>query len=51
MDLESTNGTFLNDARLDAARYIELRENDVLKFGASTRDGAATSDMPAKCQL
>merc|ERR1712039_1145292 len=30
MDLESTNGTFLNGKRLDAARYHEMREGDVL---------------------
>ena len=29
MDLESTNGTFLNGERLAPARYVELREKDV----------------------
>lgn len=38
LDLDSTNGTFLNGKRIDAARYIELREKDVLKFGESTRE-------------
>mmetsp|Transcript_14134 Transcript_14134/g.42751 ORF Transcript_14134/g.42751 Transcript_14134/m.42751 type:complete len:289 (-) Transcript_14134:43-909(-) len=38
MDLGSTNGTFLNGAKLDPARYYELREKDVLKFGNSSRD-------------
>ena len=38
LDLESTNGTFLNGEQLDGARYIELHEKDVLKFGASTRE-------------
>ena len=38
MDLESTHGTFLNGEKLQSARYIELRENDVLKLGASTRE-------------
>lgn len=38
MDLESTNGTFLNGVRLDAARYYELKKGDVLRFGASTRE-------------
>merc|ERR1711862_611148 len=33
MDLESTNGTHLNGERLPAARYVEVREGDVLKFG------------------
>lgn len=38
MDLESTNGTFLNKIRIDAARYYELKKGDVLTFGASTRE-------------
>jgi smad nuclear-interacting protein 1 len=38
MDLESTNGTFLNGVRIDAARYYQLRRGDVLTFGASTRE-------------
>lgn len=38
MDLNSTNSTFLNGKKIDGARYIELREKDVLKFGESTRE-------------
>ena len=38
MDLESTNGTFLNGERLAPARYVELRETDMLQFGSSSRD-------------
>ena len=38
MDLESTNGTRLNGVRLEPARYVELRESDVLRFGDSTRE-------------
>lgn len=38
LDLDSTNGTFLNGARVDGSRYIELRVKDVLKFGESTRE-------------
>ena len=38
MDLESTNGTFLNGERIEAARYYELKHGDVVKFGGSTRD-------------
>mmetsp|Transcript_15807 Transcript_15807/g.36597 ORF Transcript_15807/g.36597 Transcript_15807/m.36597 type:complete len:333 (+) Transcript_15807:180-1178(+) len=38
MDLESTNGTFLNGVRIDAARYYQLKRGDVLTFGASTRE-------------
>lgn len=38
MDLGSTNGTTLNGTRIDAMRYVELLERDVLKFGNSSRD-------------
>ena len=38
MDLESTHGTFLNGERVAAARYIELRPKDNIKFGASSRE-------------
>merc|ERR1711893_4220 len=38
IDLESGNGTFLNNKKIEARRYYELREQDVLKFGFSTRD-------------
>lgn len=38
MDLESTNGTFLNGVRVDAARYYQLKRGDLLTFGASTRE-------------
>jgi len=38
MDLESTNGTFLNGIRIDAARYYQLKRGDALTFGASTRE-------------
>jgi len=38
LDLESTNGSFINGVRVDAARYYQLKKGDVLKFGASTRE-------------
>lgn len=38
MDLESTNGSFLNGVRIDSARYYQLKKGDVLRFGASTRE-------------
>eukprot|EP01052_Picozoa_sp_SAG31_P030280 SAG31_NODE_3093_length_4682_cov_47.973816_2_plen_98_part_00 len=37
MDLESTNGSFINDVRCDPRRYYELLEQDTLRFGNSTR--------------
>uniref|UniRef100_A0A183EIS0 FHA domain-containing protein n=1 Tax=Gongylonema pulchrum TaxID=637853 RepID=A0A183EIS0_9BILA len=38
IDLGSTNGTYLNNERIEAQRFVELREKDVLKFGYSTRE-------------
>lgn len=38
MDLQSTNGTYLNGDRVDDSRYIELREKDTLRFGFSSRE-------------
>lgn len=38
MDLESINGTHVNGKRIEAARYYELKEQDKLKFGLSSRE-------------
>jgi smad nuclear-interacting protein 1 len=38
MDLESTNGTFLNGERIESSRYYEILENDMVKFGHSERE-------------
>ena len=38
IDLESSNGTFLNNKKIEPKRYYELQEKDVLKFGFSTRE-------------
>lgn len=38
IDLESSNGTYLNNKRIESRRYYELMPKDVLKFGFSTRD-------------
>jgi smad nuclear-interacting protein 1 len=38
IDLGSTNGTYINNERIEAQRYYELREKDVLKFGFSSRE-------------
>ena len=33
MDLESTNKTFLNGEEIESARYYQLMEKDIIKFG------------------
>ncbi|RNA35111.1 smad nuclear-interacting 1 [Brachionus plicatilis] len=38
IDLGSTNGTFINNKQIEAQRYFELREKDVIKFGFSSRE-------------
>ncbi|KAJ1732240.1 hypothetical protein LPJ72_003524 [Coemansia sp. Benny D160-2] len=38
IDLSSTNGTFLNGERIPSQRYVELRSEDVIKLGFSTRE-------------
>lgn len=38
LDLESANGTYLNNQRIDSKKYIEVLEKDVIKFGYSSRE-------------
>ncbi|CUS23653.1 LAQU0S11e01222g1_1 [Lachancea quebecensis] len=38
IDLDSSNGTLLNDVALPRARYVELKNEDVLKFSTSESD-------------
>ncbi|OXU31371.1 hypothetical protein TSAR_014944 [Trichomalopsis sarcophagae] len=38
IDLESANGTFVNDVKLEPKRFHELLERDVIKFGFSSRE-------------
>jgi smad nuclear-interacting protein 1 len=47
MDLESTNGTYLNGIRIDPARYYQVKAGDVLSFGASTREYVMIAAPPA----
>lgn len=47
MDLDSTNGTFINGERIEGRRYYELREKDLLKFGSSSREYVLLKDDSA----
>jgi len=38
IDLNSTNGSYLNGEKIESSRYIELRTSDVLRFGESSRE-------------
>ena len=48
MDLESTNGTFINGERLDPARYYELKRGDVITLGASSREYVVLTEQSTK---
>lgn len=47
IDLESTNGTQVNDQTIPTSRYFELRLSDVIKFGESTREYVLLSEDAA----
>ncbi len=38
MDLESTNGSFINKVKIENTKYYELKNYDMINFGLSTRD-------------
>lgn len=38
IDLNSANGTYINNQRIDPQRYVQLMEKDVVKFGFSSRE-------------
>lgn len=38
LDLESANGTYVNNRRVESRRFVELIEKDVVKFGYSSRE-------------
>lgn len=38
LDMESANGTFVNNKKIEPKKYVELIEKDVVKFGFSSRE-------------
>ncbi|KAF2201517.1 SMAD/FHA domain-containing protein [Delitschia confertaspora ATCC 74209] len=38
IDLESSNGTYLNEEKIEPGRYVELRDKDLVQFGGSERE-------------
>lgn len=38
LDLESSNGTFVNEEQVPEAKYFELKDKDVIRFGQSKRE-------------
>ncbi|KAH9854696.1 SMAD/FHA domain-containing protein [Lenzites betulinus] len=47
IDLESTNGTIVNDKPIPTSRYYELMLGDVIKFGESAREYVLLSEDAA----
>lgn len=47
IDLESTNGTHVNDETIPVSRYYELKPGDVIKFGESQREYVILHDEVA----
>ena len=45
MDLNSTNGTFVNGRQIEPQRYVELLEKDVIRFGYSSREYVLLHDQ------
>ena len=48
IDLESSNGTFVNDDKIPHSRFYELKVGDVIKFGLSTREYVLMTEEMAK---
>lgn len=38
IDLESANGSYVNNIKIEAKKYVELLEKDVIKFAYSSRE-------------
>lgn len=45
MDLNSANGTFLNNQKIESQKFVQVLEKDVLKFGFSSREYVLLHDQ------
>ncbi|KAK3577837.1 hypothetical protein CHS0354_000235 [Potamilus streckersoni] len=45
IDLDSSNGIYVNNEKIEPRRYVELFEKDVIKFGYSSRDFVLLHEM------
>lgn len=45
VDMNSANGTFVNNKKIEPQKYVELLEKDVLKFGFSSREYVMLHDQ------
>ncbi|KAI9101290.1 SMAD/FHA domain-containing protein, partial [Phlyctochytrium arcticum] len=44
IDLDATNGSYINGDRIPPSRYVELKVGDSIKFGFSTREYVLMSE-------
>ena len=51
IDLNSANGTFVNNKKIEPQRYVELFEKDVIKFGFSSREYVLLHDKSDTSEL
>lgn len=51
IDLGSANGTYVNNKQIEAQRYVELIEKDVIKFGYSSREYVLLHDNSDTAEL
>ena len=51
IDLNSANGTYINNQRIESQKYVELLEKDVIKFGFSTREYVLLHDNTDTSEL
>ncbi|XP_055954656.1 smad nuclear-interacting protein 1 isoform X1 [Patella vulgata] len=51
IDLNSANGTYVNNQKIDGQRYVELFEKDVVKFGYSSREYVILHDKVDTSEL
>lgn len=45
IDLNSANGTFVNNQKIESQKYVQVMEKDVLKFGFSSREYVLLHDQ------
>ncbi|ESO94865.1 hypothetical protein LOTGIDRAFT_117888 [Lottia gigantea] len=51
IDLNSANGTYVNNEKIEGQRYVELFEKDVVKFGYSSREYVILHDKVDTSEL
>jgi smad nuclear-interacting protein 1 len=50
LDLNSANGTFVNNQRIESQKFVQVLEKDVLKFGFSSREYVLLHDQSKECE-